>query len=113
MRVLVSAMPVSRPAVATSRAELRPVPGLGREGRADQAAVKPCNPWQPDPAYGARTRGQGAGRQVALGRQGAGHAPDPDDRAVLRPLAREGALDPEPGRAPRARAARPDPQGPE
>src|SRR3954454_13151806 len=54
MRVLVSAMPVSRPAVATSRAELRPVPGLGREGRADQAAVKPCNPWQPDPAYDAR-----------------------------------------------------------
>ena len=61
----------------------------------------------------ARPRGQGAGRQVALGRQGAGHAPDPDDRAVLRPLARGGALDPEPGRAARARAAQPDPQGQE
>src|SRR5689334_22979893 len=33
MRVLGSAMPVSRPAVATPHAELRPVPGVGRRGR--------------------------------------------------------------------------------
>src|SRR3954451_15370051 len=71
MRVLGAAMPVSRPAVATSRAELRPVPGLGREGRADQAAVKPCNPWQPDPAYAEPPRAPpapGAGPQVLRAR---------------------------------------------
>src|SRR3954469_9295053 len=44
MRVLGSAMPVSRPAVTTLRAELRPVPDVGGGQRAGSDRRQPLEP---------------------------------------------------------------------
>src|SRR3954454_24826424 len=51
MGVLGSAMLGSWAAGATPRASFGPCRASDEDGGLDQAAVKPCNPWQPEPAY--------------------------------------------------------------
>ena len=44
-------MPVPWPAVTTLAPRFGPCRASEEERGPDRTAVKPCNPWQPDPAY--------------------------------------------------------------
>src|SRR3954452_14663728 len=57
MRVLGSAMPVPRPAVATLAPSFGPCRTSEEDRGPDQTAVNPWSPWQPDPAYGGARPG--------------------------------------------------------
>src|SRR3954447_14078302 len=60
-------MPVPWPAVTTLAPRFGPCRASEEVRGPDRTAVKPCNPWQPDPAYGARAQAAGRARGPGCG----------------------------------------------
>ena len=63
------------PAVTTLAPRFGPCRASEEERGPDRTAVKPCNPWQPDPAYGAAAGAVNAAAAGAAGEMLAGDLP--------------------------------------